>query len=406
MLTPTDFIFNDFSSHPVYYLETQHIPDKNAVRITYHNRAYKKPIAKINNPHSANGPEIIDLDNLTFSNVLREYSNRTQVNGIEFTPDNVYFPGVRFLSDGLVVFERPPCYQIIDIDNDYRDNIRTETTTSQYYIPLPWQVYVCTYNPADMRLVGVKMFFAESSLVDVNQTVYCPPMFNFYSNGNLCRPFFASMDDIEKYPQNVSGVIASAFDWVWNSGFNFDITENIAQFLSSQKFEEFAPWAEISAPNSLRFLRDNRIYGLPRLTHKSYFESLFKCWESVPLDQVSSIKWSNYTKAEFYYIEISNASEAFFNQYLFDNDINLCECDCDDEECYSDDCYSEEQVRESAEYQYALAKADLISEKSIKSAVDSASDYIIQSKLSQKVPDNLSFTKTFVSIYEKFLSQG
>ena len=408
MLSPADFIFNDFSSPPVYYLETQHFPEENASNSTHFTRAFKKPIAKVNNPHFGSGAHAVDLDGVTFSNVLREYLLTSEVNSSGFKLDDIYFPGVRFLSDGVVVFERPPSYQVVDIDNDYRDNIRDQTTTSQYYIPLPWQVYVCTFNPSDMRLVAVRMFFAQSSLTHPDQTVYCPPMFNFYSNGNLCRPFFASIDDIEKYPQTISGVIASAFDWVWNSGFNFDITENIAQFLSSKKFEEFAPWAELSVPKSIEFLRTNPIYGLPRLTHKSYFDALFKCWESVPLDEVSSIVWSNYTNAEFYYIEQSNASQQFLNEYVFENDIILCEYDHDgDDEDYDhsyDDCISEESVRDSHHYQVALSKANFITEKSIATAVAAVTSDPILAQLSQKVPTAISFRKTFANIYEKFLS--
>ena len=47
------------------------------------------------------------------------------------------------------------------------------------------------------------------------------------------------MEDIEKYPKDLSGIIASAYDWIWNSGFNFDITESISFFLHTKKYEQF-----------------------------------------------------------------------------------------------------------------------------------------------------------------------
>ena len=37
---------------------------------------------------------------------------------------------------------------------------------------------------------------------------------------------YESMEDIDGYSKDLSGVIASAYDWIWNSGFNHDLTEN------------------------------------------------------------------------------------------------------------------------------------------------------------------------------------
>ena len=53
------------------------------------------------------------------------------------------------------------------------------------------------------------------------------------------------MEDIEKYPKDLSGVMASAYDWIWNSGFNFDITEGISFFLHTNKYEQFEKYFNI-----------------------------------------------------------------------------------------------------------------------------------------------------------------
>lgn len=406
MLSPVDFIFNDYLEPP-YYLEVQHFVNPDAILTN----SYLEPVSKIFNPYSTNDePKAIDLTPTQIAEIYYDYLNSHSSKKNSFVENSPYFPGVRFISSGIVVFERPPTYQIIDIDNDYRESINDETSSSQYYVPIPWQVYVCIYNPEDMRLNSVKMFFAKSYLSDIDQEVFCPPMFNFYSNGSLCRPFFPSMDDIEKYSQDINGVIASAYDWVWNSGFNFDITENIAQFLSSKKFEEFAPWAESKAPKSIQYLRDHTIYGLPRITHRSYIESFFRCWESVPLEEVSSIQWSNYTDAEFYYQEINNLSSNFLYEYISSNNILICEdYDEDIDEDYEhecEDCMTEDAVRESDDYQQAYLKATLIPSKTIKNAIEQSVKYATSQNLIVKTLNSVQFSRSFINIYQKYLPQG
>lgn len=408
MLSPIDFIYNNATDIP-YLLESQFFADKE-----YYNN-YSHPVVKITNPYNTSISQC-DLLELTASDLTSIYENYLydpHSKRKQFPENSPYFPGVRFLSPGIVVFERPPTYQIVDLDHDFRDNLNDDTSSSQYYIPLPWQVYVCTYNPEQMRLHSVKMFFANSYLSDINQTVYVPPMFNFYSNGTLCRPFFPSMEDIEKYPQDINGIIASAYDWVWNSGFNFDITENIAYFLSKQKFEEFSPWAESSAPKSLSFLRENRINGLPRITIKSYFQSFFKCWESVPLEEISTLTWCNYTNSEFYYQELNNVSENFFYEYVSSNNIVLCQdyeedMDPDDEdyEHYCDDCISADALRDSDEYREAFMKAYIVSEKSIKHAINQTISDAKAIRVIDPPPNMMALNKSFVDIYQKYASQG
>jgi hypothetical protein len=62
------------------------------------------------------------------------------------------------------------------------------------------------------------------------EPVFLPVLPNFYSNGLLCRPFYASADDINMYSKDISGVIAAAYDSVWNSGWNTDLVDTIIDF--------------------------------------------------------------------------------------------------------------------------------------------------------------------------------
>lgn len=397
MLSPADFIFND--THDASFLETQHYSLTNSS--SYFGTTYCDPVNKLKNSYSGNF-----VDDFTFSNeqLLELYSSYLQAcfpSSDDFNVDSIFFPGIRYLSEGLIVYERPPSYQVIDIDNDYRDAINTETSSSRYYIPIPWQVYVCSYDSSTMRLVSVKMFFSQTSLTSVDQNIYSPPIFNFYSNGNLCRPFFSNMEDIEKYPLTISGIIASAFDWVWNSGFNYDITENISFFCASKKYNQFYPWAKDTVGQSFETLNRTRIHHFSRINSASYFHNFFRCWESVPLDQISSISWCDFTSTDFYHSDWNNFSSDYIHQYISENQIDLDSLEeCDDQDC---DCSSEnyeiERIIESDEYQqslnYYLTSQKFLQPKTLKQALDSSYDFLCASNLLQKTPTLNTFKKIF-----------
>lgn len=411
MLSPIDFILQD--SHLLTqpdFLETSYFYDDYLGR-------QLDVVTKISDPdkfyrHSPEVYKTISIDQLELSTIYIEHFNASISLDKSHLESSPYFPGIRFMSPGIIVFERPPMYQIIDIDNDYRDNINDETSSSQYYLPIPWQIYVCTYNPQDMRLSSVKMFFTDSYLSDVEQEVFAPPMFNFYSNGVLCRPFFPSMDDIEKYSQDINGVIASAYDWVWNSGFNYDITENISYFLANQGFEQFAPWAESKTPVSINYLRQNKIRGLPRLAGTKYISHLLNCWQSVPLEHISELEWPNYTNAEFYYQEINNVSFNFFYDYISANNISICDEDLydeDNDEYYEHDCdgcVSEDFVRQSEDYQTALQNASKVTPKTIANAILESIKIAKSNGIILKDIKANTFTKLFINISQKYFSEG
>lgn len=157
-------------------------------------------------------------------------------------------PGLRLLLPGCVIFERPPSMQLIQlIDNSVEDiceleeNGEDEALDPQVFqIPVPWQLYIATYstNPTSMyRVTNVRMFFMNTPLNHPDVELYAPYIPNFFGNGNLCSPMFNDSEEIERYSQDIAGVISSAYDWVWNTGFNADLIEcvnqTIAQFSSS-----------------------------------------------------------------------------------------------------------------------------------------------------------------------------
>lgn len=140
------------------------------------------------------------------------------------------FPAVLFDYQGFLVFERPPTKKLIsyiDVPIEYMNNRSLDYRESVYELTVPWQLYVAEYDPGTMRLYKVHMYFMKESFKNADQIMYSPPLPNFYADGSLCRPFLSDMEDIEKYEKNLSGIMLSAYDWVWNSGFNHDLQETV-----------------------------------------------------------------------------------------------------------------------------------------------------------------------------------
>jgi hypothetical protein len=406
MLTPTDFIFNDIpDSQKPNFIECVNSPySSNSVFSNSNNEdtpyqcivKYKKNLSE--------QTKSAQYDYVRYLEFLNSY-----ISSLDFTSEkDVYFPGVRYLSHGLVVFERPPSYKIIDVSLAGKDSIDEDTPESQYYLPIPWQVYIAMYNPKDMRLVSVKMYFTKTSLFDKNQVVYAPPMFNFFGSGTLCRPFFESLDDIEKYPKTISGIMASAYDWVWNSGFNFDITENLAEMIHTKKYQQFEQYIESDASKvAYKFLKDNPLDQIGSSLHKRYSSALLSCWEQVPLEHVSSINWTNYSISDFMFQEFdyTELRDQHFEQYIQENNITInesydnpfhcedgCDCDCSDSDCgccEGCDCEGEQSSlsRDSIYSSYAFKRyiIDLSrnTEKTLDFAISKSIRYLKDSRVAQ-----------------------
>jgi len=196
------------------------------------------------------------------------------------------FPAVRYNVPGLLIFERPPTnkmIQYVDLPIDYiKDEIIGEHTHN-FDVPLPWQLYIAEYNINTMLLTKVHMYFMNQSLVNGDQTMYLPPLPNFFSNGSLCRPYLASMDDVERYEKSLSGIMASAYDWIWNSGFNHDLMEGPLTVYSSRG-------GTFNLPN---YVRKPATQGWHRYVHPFDAISIFKHWEKRNLNNVLEIKWPN-----------------------------------------------------------------------------------------------------------------
>lgn len=197
-------------------------------------------------------------------------------------------PAIKYYYPGAIVFERPPCYQVVQyiphtVEGMNGEDWDEEDEIQVYRIPIPWQLYIIEYDAKNFICNNVRMFFMKSSLNSVDQNVYMPPLPNFYTGGQLCRPMFSSYSELDHYSKDVSGVIASAHDWIWNSGFNHDLTENIFQVACQRAPREFA----------LNLMLDTVSSSFWRSISPKTIHGLLKQWESYPLEEILNLNWPN-----------------------------------------------------------------------------------------------------------------
>lgn len=220
-------------------------------------------------------------------------------------------PGVKMIGQNYLIFEKPPTYKNIFFVSKIRDEIDEDVIykdTSVYRLPIPWQLYFVTFNPA-MYTVSVRMFFMKSSLFSLDSKIYLPPLPNFYINSLLCRPGIDSMEEIEKYSKDHSGVISCAYDWVWDSGSNMDLTEACTNYWGQIKKEDGIFKNMSSEEYSLFYGRTGYSATVNQMTN------FFKYWEKYTLSEVSSMPWPNFYDPK---IKLPNAS-AFLSSELLEN---------------------------------------------------------------------------------------
>jgi hypothetical protein len=207
-------------------------------------------------------------------------------------------PGLRFSMPGVMVFERPPSMQLVqyinntvseiteiedqeycECDNDdceyYHSEYELESVKS-YYIPVPWQLYIASYsmNPQSKYMItSVRMFFMNTPLNHPEVELYAPYIPNFFGNGLLCSPMFEDYWEISRYASDLSGVMASAYDWVWNTGFNADLYECIQQTV-------------YQSPNE--FVKQNKNVIFNNRLAPNFYHALSK----LTVEDVVSMKWA------------------------------------------------------------------------------------------------------------------
>ena len=196
-------------------------------------------------------------------------------------------PGIKAIFPNVVVFERPPAYQnIFYIADTVSERMSEEQNV--YRIALPWQLYIAVYN-SDFYLSNVYMYFMDAPLTSVDQNIYAPNIPNFFSNGLLCRPNFSTMDDVERYSKDVSGVVHSAFDWVWNNGTNHDLTESMV--LLPKYTQDLSTTVIGHAPRSSHYF--DKSYCTTYKLSVEQVKTAFISWEKIDIKDILNYKWAS-----------------------------------------------------------------------------------------------------------------
>ena len=232
-------------------------------------------------------------------------------------------PGVKMIGDNYLIFERPPTFKNVfyvgtDKANVPDDFMGIEDTQNVFRIPIPWQLYFVKFNN-EMYTYEVRMYFMNNSLVSLDQVLSLPPLPNFFTNGLLCSPSMDNMDDVDRYPKDASGIMACAYDWVWNSGTNHDLTESCLSASSQIKHSSGLFKNRDKSEVDAKFISKNFNSYAATVSQVNY---LLSCWEGFSLHDVCSMTWPNisgdsknfnrvnYTEHHSYY--------DYLNEYLID----------------------------------------------------------------------------------------
>lgn len=226
---------------------------------------------------------------LNYIDILK---NNTHGN-FQFEP---YIPGVLFVDENIAVFERPPSTKLLSYTPALLDEIKEDTPQYDYQIPIPWQVYVVVFNydPVFLRhnISDVYMFFRDSPLSSFDDQVYSAPLPNFYSNGLLCRPFYNTIQDMNIPEENtLNSLLFQAYNWIWNSDNNSDLTATVADYFNFIK--HFEPSHFIRSEKSL-------ISPLSYYCTSGNVKNLLDSWQDLNFDDIISISWCPPSSHKFY----------------------------------------------------------------------------------------------------------
>lgn len=264
-------------------------------------------------------------------------------------------PGVIALDKNIVVYECTPTTKLVEYTECARDYIQSDTEYKTAMIPIPWQVYIVIFNN-NYEVVDTYMYYSKSSIIKngYDQPVYLPALINFYSNGHLCRPFYASTKDTDFYPKDISGVIAASYDAVWSSGWNADLVDCLINYATDIRTSDYPEVLKFKAYidnkySSGKYSAVATSISVGFLSRDKAFSNFVKIMEQHDIED--ALNWC-YAVPSFYPIrdnEIAQICENAREEYY--SDIHCDEDDCcqgDEEDCsYHSDAsdYVEEAKR-------------------------------------------------------------
>ena len=277
-------------------------------------------------------------------------------------------PGLLYANAQTIIFERPPTTKVVTWTGNVLDEIDNSSEYTSFEIPIPWQVYFVHYTPSEDGaniVTHIYMAFAKSQVNSDDQVLYQPPLSNFYTHGKLCTPNYETYAEISEGTETISGIMQNAYNQVWDSKSNNDLTAN---FVSFQR--HFAnPYIYPYENNSVRFRvsEDNDIFAntvarnippshrsvdlLPNTyyTNSSYPYYFYKSWSEIPIQEICDLDWAPLdTAPNDYTVYISAVSHVntpdFINYFRDATGVNIApyiaeqhdEC-CEDCSGYDED---------------------------------------------------------------------
>jgi hypothetical protein len=128
---------------------------------------------------------------------------------------------------------------------------------------------------------------------------------------------FDTSDEIERYPQNIAGVMASAYDWVWNTGFNADLKEcldiNFANHVAEKN----------------HIIKDfvNKYENGKLSRNLTRYAAFYDYLSDFTIDDIINLEWANPSYAhhfeldrEFTYLNSKELLNQFHNSDMYDPD--------------------------------------------------------------------------------------
>jgi hypothetical protein len=170
----------------------------------------------------------------------------------------------------------------------------------------------------------------NNSLVSLDQVLSLPPLPNFFTNALLCSPSMDNMDDVDRYSKDASGIMACAYDWVWNSGTNHDLTESClsasSQIEHSSGLFKNRDKSEVDA----KFISKNFNSYAATVSQVNY---LLSCWEGFSLHDVCNMTWPNISGDSKNFNRVNYTEHCnyydYINEYLIDY-LNIEQEDVED----------------------------------------------------------------------------
>jgi hypothetical protein len=278
---------------------------------------------------SMNFSSAFDSSNLLVKNIdsslISTIRNSFDISNINI---NSIFPsGVLYYDDSLIIFQKPPCKKNINYIAKLEADISKNDSYEEYEINIPWQIYFIKYETSNLAMdssneeyvyiSSIHMFFKNTQLNSFEDSLFTAPIPNFYSNGALCPPRYAKVEDT-LYPKDdnyINTLISNGYSSIWNSNYNADLTACVADYFFSINNHY------IEKSNSII---GNKSFPSSFVSQKSYYcdmthiSKLFSIWSELSLQEVTSLQWANPSQYEMYTHEYSHLEENYLYDYYSD----------------------------------------------------------------------------------------